>query len=77
MLAEMKSALVAGQAETFRRAAHSLKSNANTFGALVLGQAARELELGGIDAGKLPGALDRIDQDYARARAALMGLRDG
>ena len=77
MLAEMKSALAAGQAETFRRAAHSLKSNAHTFGALALGQAARELELGGLDAGKAHGALDRIDQDYERARAALTGLRDG
>ena len=77
MLAEMQSALAAGQAEAFRRAAHSLKSNANTFGALVLGQAARELELGGIEAGKAPGALDRVQQEYARARTALMGLRDG
>ena len=77
MLAGMKGALAAGQAEPFRRAAHSLKSNANTFGALVLGQAARELELGGLDAGKAPGALDRLDREYERARAALMGLRDG
>ena len=77
MLAEMKSALAAGRAETFRRAAHSLKSNAHTFGALLLGATARELELGGLAAGRQPGALDRLDQDYGRARAALMGLRDG
>ena len=77
MLAEMKSALAAGQAEPFRRAAHSLKSNAHTFGALVLGATARELELGGLDAGRTPGAIDRIDQEFERARAALTGLRDG
>ena len=32
----------------FRRAAHSLKSNSNTFGALALGAMARELELAGV-----------------------------
>jgi HPt (histidine-containing phosphotransfer) domain-containing protein len=77
MLAELKSALAADQAEPFRRAAHSLKSNANTFGALALGQVARELEIGGLDAGKASGAIDRLDQEYERARDALNGLRDG
>ncbi len=76
MLAELKSALAASQAEPFRRAAHSLKSNANTFGALALGTIARNLELGGLDAGKAPGALDRLDQEYRRAAAALSELRD-
>jgi HPt (histidine-containing phosphotransfer) domain-containing protein len=77
MLAELKSALAAAQPEPFRRAAHSLKSNANTFGALALGALARELELGGLAAGRQPGALDRLDQEYERAAAALAGLRDG
>ncbi len=77
MLAELKGALAAGQAETFRRAAHSLKSNANTFGALALGTLARDLELGGLEAGKAPGALDRLEQEYGRAAAALTELRDG
>ena len=36
MLAELNDALGAGRAEPFRRAAHSLKSNASTFGALTL-----------------------------------------
>jgi cysteinyl-tRNA synthetase len=35
-------------ADRFRRAAHSLKSNSNTFGARTLGAMARELELGGL-----------------------------
>ncbi len=77
MLAAMKAALAADQAEPFRRAAHSLKSNAHTFGALSLGAMARELELGGLDAGKATGAIDRLDQEYARAAAALTELRDG
>jgi HPt (histidine-containing phosphotransfer) domain-containing protein len=77
MLAELKSALAAGQAEPFRRAAHSLKSNANTFGALALGTLARELELNGLAAGRQANALDALAREYARAAAALTGLRDG
>ena len=34
MLAELRSAHAAGAAERFRRAAHSLKSNGLTFGAV-------------------------------------------
>ena len=45
MLAELRAARAEGAAERFRRAAHSLKSNANTFGALQLGEMARALEL--------------------------------
>ena len=48
MLAELREAFAAGDAERFRRSAHSLKSNGNTFGALTLGAMARELELGGL-----------------------------
>ncbi|MBK6792250.1 MAG: Hpt domain-containing protein [Anaerolineales bacterium] len=44
-IAEMKSALAAQDSETFRRAAHSLKSNAATFGAGDLAVLARELEM--------------------------------
>jgi HPt (histidine-containing phosphotransfer) domain-containing protein len=77
MLAGLKRALDAGQAEPFRRAAHSLKSNANTFGALALGTLARELELNGLDAGRQAGALDSVAAEYARAAAALTELRGG
>lgn len=45
LLAEMKAALAAGAADSFRRGAHSLKSNAATFGADPLAQLAKELEL--------------------------------
>jgi histidine phosphotransfer protein HptB len=76
MLAELRRAAAAAEAEAFRRAAHSLKSNANTFGALTLGALARELELGGLDAGKAADALTRLDEEYQRAAAALAGLRD-
>ena len=44
MLNNMEIALEAKDVETFRRNAHSLKTNANTFGALELGVQAKELE---------------------------------
>ena len=39
MLASLDRALAARDADEFRRAAHSLKSNSNTFGALDAGRA--------------------------------------
>ena len=45
MLEDLRRALAAKDADKFRRTAHSLKSNSNTFGALTLGAMARELEL--------------------------------
>ena len=44
MIAAIKTAIAVQDVESFRRNAHSLKSNANTFGALELGQLAKELE---------------------------------
>ncbi len=75
MLAELRAALAAGSAERFRRAAHSLKSNANTFGALRLGEMARELELGGLSADAAP--IDALQAEYDRAAAALQELTRG
>ena len=73
MLAELRVTLANGNADAFRRAAHSLKSNSLTFGALALGALARELEMKGLS-GAAPLAL--IEQEYARAAAALTALRD-
>lgn len=75
MLAELRSAQTAASAERFRRAAHSLKSNSNTFGALRLGLLARELELGGLVAEAAP--LAALDVEYARVAAALKELCNG
>jgi HPt (histidine-containing phosphotransfer) domain-containing protein len=44
MIESMREALAAKDVESFRRNAHSLKSNANTFGATGLGALAKELE---------------------------------
>ncbi|MBI3374577.1 MAG: Hpt domain-containing protein [Betaproteobacteria bacterium] len=75
MLAELRNAQAAGAADTFRRAAHSLKSNGNTFGATRLGALARELELGGLIADS--GPLDELEAEYQRVAAALKELCGG
>jgi HPt (histidine-containing phosphotransfer) domain-containing protein len=77
MLAELRQALAAGQADAFRRAAHSLKSNSLTFGALALAALARELELGGLDAARRPDALDPLLAEYDRVARALEALCRG
>jgi HPt (histidine-containing phosphotransfer) domain-containing protein len=75
MLTELRAAQADGSAERFRRAAHSIKSNANTFGALHLGELARRLELGGLIAENEP--LDELEAEYARVAAALQELSGG
>jgi histidine phosphotransfer protein HptB len=45
MIREMETALAGKDVESFRRNAHSLKSNANTFGATELAGLAKELEM--------------------------------
>ncbi len=44
LFSQMKAALANKDTESFRRAAHSMKSNAATFGAMELSLLARELE---------------------------------
>ena len=79
MLADLRDAYANGDTERFRRAAHSLKSNSHTFGAMELGKLAKDLELGGIprvrDASDAP--LDVLAREYARAAAALTELARG
>lgn len=48
MFAELQEAATTGDAEAIRRAAHSLKSNANTFGAHGFAEAARRIEMEGL-----------------------------
>ena len=75
MLAELRAAQAAQNADAFRRAAHSLKSNSHTFGAFGLAEMARELELGGLIADS--GPLDALDAEYQHTAAALKGLISG
>jgi HPt (histidine-containing phosphotransfer) domain-containing protein len=76
LLVELRAARGEGNADRFRRAAHSLKSNANTFGAIDLAARARELELNGLDAEPARDeiALFELEAEYAVAAAALKAL---
>jgi HPt (histidine-containing phosphotransfer) domain-containing protein len=78
MLAELRATLAAGNADGFRRAAHSLKSNSLTFGATALGAMARDLELGGLDPVRKANAqpLDALAREYSQVAAALTELRN-
>ena len=71
LLAELRNALAAGAAERFRRAAHSLKSNSNTFGATRLAGMARALELEGLppDAAAVEALAPEIDTALAALQA--------
>ncbi len=77
MIAEIKSGFAANNADIFRRAAHSLKSNAATFGAGQLSALAKELEMLGKE-NKLSETGDRLkslDEAYASVRDELTELK--
>ena len=77
MLEGLRSALAANDAERFRRTAHSLKSNSNTFGASELAAMARELELGGFAAARENGGepLSALAHEYGRVAKELTELK--
>ncbi|WP_282151862.1 Hpt domain-containing protein [Ruegeria atlantica] len=76
MIAELKAAVDASDADGYRRAAHSIKSNANTFGATALAELARKIELGDIPAtGDLTDA-KALEAAFAKAAAALRTLNN-
>ncbi len=77
MLADLGQAHADGDADRFRRTAHSLKSNSNTFGATTLGAMAKKLELDGLASVRAAGdaPLDALAAEYARVAQALSELR--
>ena len=76
MLDEMRTALGEHSVERFRRAAHSLKSNGMTFGAIELAASARDLEVRAAEivASGDDKPLDALAQRYAAAATALAEL---
>jgi HPt (histidine-containing phosphotransfer) domain-containing protein len=76
MIAELRNARTEGDNERFQRAAHSLKSNANTFGAAMLAAQARKFELAGLDADSLrdEAALAELETVYENVAIALKAL---
>jgi HPt (histidine-containing phosphotransfer) domain-containing protein len=79
LIAELRSARAAADADRFRRAAHSLKSNSHTFGATALGALARSLELDGMNAdpARDMAAIDALAATYAQAATELKALSHG
>ncbi len=76
LIAQLQPALTAGDPDSFRRAAHSLKSNAATFGATALSALAKELEFMArenrlVEVGD---RIDRLETLFAQAAGELKGL---
>lgn len=76
MLSELRTALADGNAELFRLASHSLRSNAQIFGASTLADQSHALELRGLDVDQIENeaSLDVLEATYERARDALIVL---
>src|SRR5512133_134218 len=76
MLKNMQDALATKDVESFRRNAHSMKSNANTFGAMELGSLAKELEYmareNNLDIGD---RLSYLNEAFLVASEELKGMR--
>ena len=77
LIDEIKSALGVNNADAFRRAAHSMKSNAATFGASQLAALAKELEMLGKE-NKLHETGDKLsvlEEAYESVREELKRLK--
>ncbi len=79
LLAQLQEALARGDAESFRRSAHSIKSSSATFGALEFAAQARELEMIG-KAGDLSGSGPKVEllvSAYTQVERSLRELQHG
>jgi CheY-like chemotaxis protein len=77
LVAALRTTHEAGEKEELRRAAHTLKSNGQTFGAARFSELCRELEERARTAG-LEGAgelIDRVEREYAALADSLVALR--
>jgi|SRR5688572_13406917 histidine phosphotransfer protein HptB len=76
MISQMQTALAVKDVESFRRNVHSLKSNANTFGATELAALAKELEFMAreniLDIGN---KLEVLKETFGKVAAELKELR--
>jgi len=75
LLAALSSTLEGQDAEGFRRAAHSLKSNGASLGAMAFSGSAKELERMG-KAGDLNGAAGRVESLRAEFDQVMQALRE-
>jgi len=76
MIQNMHIALDTKDVESFRRNAHSLKSNANTFGATELGALAKELEMMGKENNlEIGNRLEILNEMFGKVAEELRGMR--
>jgi HPt (histidine-containing phosphotransfer) domain-containing protein len=78
LLDDLRGAYEKRDADVFRRTAHSLKSNGNTFGARNFAAMAKDLELGGIGPVEAAGGalIDALAAEFGRVATALKELRN-
>ena len=78
ILDELKNAAASGEQDRYRRAAHSIKSNASIFGAHELAEMARRMELEGLkpDLELNKAGLAAIKLEFERTIAALRDMQD-
>lgn len=76
MIQNMQTAIDTKDVESFRRNAHSMKSNAHTFGAIELGVLAKELEFmakeNNLDIGN---RLEVLKEGFDKVAEELRGMR--
>ena len=77
LIEEIKSALTTNNVDSFRRAAHSLKSNAATFGAETLASLAKDLEMLGKEnkLGETGDRLRALEEAYESVRRELREMK--
>ena len=76
MIQNMYIALDTKDVESFRRNAHSLKSNANTFGATELSALAKELEIMGRENNlEIGNRLEVLSEAFGKVAEELRGMR--
>ncbi|MBI5965066.1 MAG: Hpt domain-containing protein [Chloroflexi bacterium] len=76
MIQQLRVSLAAKDVETFRRNAHSLKSNANTFGAVQLAALAKELEFKARENDlEIGNRLEVMNEAFLKVAEELKGMR--
>lgn len=79
ILAELRTAAQSNDHDQFRRAAHSIKSNAGTFGAVCLADLARQMELSGLqpELESNEARVAALDAAFQNAASALKSIVNG
>jgi HPt (histidine-containing phosphotransfer) domain-containing protein len=76
LIAQLHTALASQDADSFRRAAHSMKSNAATFGAMELSALCKELETFGRDKNlQIGNRLEMLEESFRQVAEQLEALK--